>query len=282
VASLGLCTRGGFIITRGDGPTDRPTAGQTCGLHHLRCLSRVSPTVLPAHASGAPAVMSERLAQKMSRRLYLTERGPWPPACTESGCLRTCLPRGVPNEETPIDARGIVGRCCYPQPRAFDNPHSAASGLPEAAFVRGVSDIHPAAGQPVDQLAGAGADGRRLRSAPRQRHHTAPRAPARPTARGEVPLGPCSSVRQPASHDDAATAWRRPSRTTGRGVEHPSTARTGLSRSCICGSDRRHPDESRPEPPSRPFTRDTDQQTDSLPGGTSNTSLLHSGHELVT
>lgn len=45
---------GGFFTTREQRPSDRPTAGQTCGLHHLRCLSRVSPTVLPAHASRAP------------------------------------------------------------------------------------------------------------------------------------------------------------------------------------------------------------------------------------
>lgn len=178
--------------------------------------------------------------------------------------------------------RGIVWESCYPQPRDLDNPHNAALGYPGAALLRGVSDIHPAAGQPVDQLAGAGGDGRRLRSAPRQRRHTAPRTPARPTARGEVPRGPCSSVRQPASPDDAATASRGQHRTPGRGAEHPSAARTGKNRSCICGSGRRHPDESRPEPPPCPFTRDTDQQPDSLPGGTSSTSLLHSGHQLVT
>ena len=58
---------GGFFTTGEEGPADRPTAGQTCGLHHLRCLSRVSSHRLPAHASGTPAELSERLAQEMSQ-----------------------------------------------------------------------------------------------------------------------------------------------------------------------------------------------------------------------
>ena len=123
------------------GPIDRLTPGRPVGFTPSG-LSRVSPTVLPAHASGTPAEMSERLAQKMSQPLCTTERGRWPSRVYRIRLSLDMPASGVPNEETPIGTRGFVGRCCYPQPRAFDNPHDAASGDPGAAFVRGVSDIH--------------------------------------------------------------------------------------------------------------------------------------------
>jgi len=114
VALVGLSESWGILHHQGGRPTDRPQPDRPVGFTTSGASAGCLPPFYPPTPHGHPSRRASAWRRRCLSRLYLTERDRWPPACTGFGCSRACLPRGVPNEETPINDPGNCGRELLP------------------------------------------------------------------------------------------------------------------------------------------------------------------------